>query len=405
LGFHVEVDFAGFPFFAGFGQEGGDEAQEGGFVGKEAGDAGAAFDFLVHAFERVGRAHFLLVRGGQGKNREALRQVFLQPGGEVGRAFGVVGDDLLEPQFGGGAAGRVEDAADGAGDLGALIQARDIGLGVLLEMELAALPRDRRKDGGAGGLEAAVVVADDELDAAEAALSEALKEGSPVNFGFAQGDTDAEEGAFAVGADAQGDEDGAVAELAVLADFFVAGIQDEIGKGSKGALAPFLEFRVEELGALADLGGTDGCAAELFDDGGDFAGGDALNVHFCQREFEGLFGAAALFEGRGVKLQAAADLRDVEGDGAEAGGEGFVFEAVGVACAGFGALVRLGLEGLRPLGAHGLIDEQAEAFGEAFGALFRDELQDGVQEIRIGVVGHVWFCGWLCLRHPNRKPE
>jgi hypothetical protein len=218
-----------------------------------------------------------------------------------------------------------------------------------------------------------------------------------MNFGFAQSDTDAEEGAFAVGADAQGDEDGAVEKLAVLADFFIAGIQDEIGKGGEGAGAPFLEFRVEELGALADLGGTDGRAAELFDDGGDFAGGDALDVHFCQREFEGLFGAAALFEGGGIKLQAAADLRDVEGDGAEAGGEGFVFEAVGVTRAGFGALVRLGVEGLGALRAHGLIDEEAEAFGEALGALFRDELQDGVQEIRIGAVGPVWFeVGCVC---------
>jgi hypothetical protein len=31
-------------------------------------------------------------------------------------------------------------------------------------------------------------------------------------------------------------------------------------------------------------------------------------------------------------------------------------------------------------------------------------LQDVVQEIRLGVVGHVWFVCWMCLRHPNRKP-
>ena len=54
--FHVEVNFAGFPFVAGFAEEGGDEAQEGGFIGEEAGDAGAAFEFLVDAFERVGGA-------------------------------------------------------------------------------------------------------------------------------------------------------------------------------------------------------------------------------------------------------------------------------------------------------------------------------------------------------------
>jgi hypothetical protein len=37
------------------------------------------------------------------------------------------------------------------------------------------LPRDGGKDGGAGGLEADMIVADDELDAVQAALVEALK--------------------------------------------------------------------------------------------------------------------------------------------------------------------------------------------------------------------------------------
>ena len=38
-----------------------------------------------------------------------------------------------------------------------------------------------------------------------------------------------------------------------------------------------MEFGVEAFGAVADLGGTDGRAAEFLDDGGDFAGGDALD--------------------------------------------------------------------------------------------------------------------------------
>jgi len=50
-------------------------------------------------------------------------------------------------------------------DGGPLVQAGDIGLGILLEMELAALPRHRGKDGGTSGAQAGVVVADDELDA------------------------------------------------------------------------------------------------------------------------------------------------------------------------------------------------------------------------------------------------
>jgi len=36
--------------------------------------------------------------------------------------------------------------------------------------------------------------------------------------------------------------------------------------------------------------------------------------------------------------------------------------------------------------------------------LVSQELQDVAQEFRIGVVGHVMFSCWMCLRHPNRKP-
>ena len=54
-------------------------------------------------------------------------------------------------------------------------------------------------------------------------------------------------------------------------------------------------------GALADLRGTDGVAAELFDDGGDFAGGDALHIHFGQGQFEGLLAADAFFQGVGIE--------------------------------------------------------------------------------------------------------
>lgn len=82
-----------------------------------------------------------LVSDREGENREAHRQVVLHPGGEFGSATGIVSDDLLEPQLGGRTIGAVKDAADGAGDFGWLIQPRDMGLGVLQEMELAPLPR------------------------------------------------------------------------------------------------------------------------------------------------------------------------------------------------------------------------------------------------------------------------
>lgn len=206
-----------------------------------------------------------------------------------------------------------------------------------------------------------------------------MEEGAPVDFGFTEGDAHAEEGAFAVGGDTHGDQDGTIEQLAVLADFFIPGIDHEIGIVGERPRAPFVEFDVEELGAGADLGRADGGAAEFFDDRGDFPGRDALDVHFGESEFEGLFTTAALFEGGGVEVQIAPDLWNVKGNGAEAGGEGFVLKTIGVTGASERAFVGFGLEGLGPFDVHGLIDEQADAFGEAIGALFGDQLQNVVQ--------------------------
>ena len=41
--------------------------------------------------------------------------------------------------------------------------------------------------------------------------------------------------------------------------------------------------------------------------------------------------------------------------------------------------------------AHGFVDQQADAFGQAIGALLGQKLQNGVQEFRIGLVGHWGF--------------
>jgi hypothetical protein len=98
-----------------------------------------------------------------------------------------------------------------------------------------------------------------------------------------------------------------------------------------------------------------------------------LDVHFSHGEFEGLRRADAFFQGAGIEFSFAPDLRDAEGDGADAAGEGFGFVAVGVAFAGVGALVGLGLEDFMAFDAQGFVDEDAEAFGEAGVALFSQE--------------------------------
>src|ERR1039458_3891053 len=59
---------------------------------------------------------------------------------------------------------------------------------------------------------------------------------------------------------------------------------------------------------------------------------------------------------------------------------------------GLGAFVGLGLESLRAFLAHGFVDQEADAFGQAArDALVSQELQNGVQEFRIGSVGRHGF--------------
>jgi len=64
-----------------------------------------------------------------------------------------------------------------------------------------------------------------------------------------------------------------------VADLFVTGVEDDIGEGGEWPGAPAFQFDIEARSAVADVGGGDGGAAEFFEDGGDFAGGNALHIH------------------------------------------------------------------------------------------------------------------------------
>ncbi len=65
--------------------------------------------------------------------------------------------------------------------------------------------------------------------------------------------------------------------------------------------------------------------------------------------------------------------------------QGLGFEAVGVALAGVGASVGLSLERVGAFLAHGFIDKQTDAFGEAARAFFIEELKNSIQEFRIAL--------------------
>jgi hypothetical protein len=276
---------------------------------------------------------------------------------------------MIEAGLSRGEIGAIEDGADVGSHAGAPIETGNISLGVLLEVELATLPGNRGEDGGTGRGEAWMGIADDE---GEAVKPSGLKRGqkvAPVNLGLAEGGADTENGAFPIGADPDGDEDGAVQELATLSDFFVSGVQDHVGTASQRAITPGLEFGIEFGGSGADLGGTDGMATEFLDDFGNFAGRDALDIHLGQGEHEGSFAADAFFQSAGIKVHTIAHLGNAELDGTDTGGEGFGFEPVGAAQAAIAPFVGTGLEDGAALLHHGLINEEAQALGKAGRAL------------------------------------
>src|SRR5512144_2042708 len=96
------------------------------------------------------------------------------------------------------------------------------------EVELAALPDGTRQDGAAGGLQPSMVVTDDEADAAHAAVDQVVEEGSPVDFGFRRIAGDAEHAPSPVRSDADGGEQGGIADHAAVAQLLVAGVEQEI---------------------------------------------------------------------------------------------------------------------------------------------------------------------------------
>lgn len=188
-----------------------------------------------------------------------------------------------------------------------------------------------------------MIVADDELSAMETALLKGGEEVAPVGLCFAQGDADAQDGTVARDIDADGHEDGAIEDDTVAADLFVAGIEDEIriGELGQGTVAPEIEFLIELSGGAADLGRGDlQGAGELAKNGGDSASGNALDVHFGNGESQSAFAALTALESRGIKIELAADLRDIDGQFAQAGLKGLWLETIGVAFASGGTLIR-----------------------------------------------------------------
>ena len=122
--------------------------------------------------------------------------------------------------------------------------------GVLREVELTALPDGAGQDGAAGGLQPGMVVADDEADAAHAAADQAVEESSPMNFGFREGSQETPKHAPSpVRSDADGGEQGGIADHAAVTQLLVAGVEEEIVDLAQRPAAPGGEFLVQQSGS------------------------------------------------------------------------------------------------------------------------------------------------------------
>ncbi len=171
------------------------------------------------------------------------------------------------------------------------IYAQHIGLGILLKMELAALPGHGGKNGLACGGHAWMSIADDERGATQAACDQQGKEGAPMDLSLTQRYADAKDSALAI--HAVGDEHCAVHEQAAMAHLLVTSFEDKIRARFQLAVAPELEFHIELGRAGAHLRGADLMATKLLNDLGDFARRDALHIHLRHRESARLLAAHA----------------------------------------------------------------------------------------------------------------
>ena len=91
-----------------------------------------------------------------------------------------------------------------------------------------------------------------------------------------------------------------------------------------------------------------------------------------------MFAPLAFFQSRGIEFNRAAHLGDIEFYRAQASVIVFVFKTIGMALALFGALIRLGLQGVGSFDNHGFVNEDAQDFGQSIEAVVQQELHNRV---------------------------
>ncbi len=131
----------------------------------------------------------------------------------------------------------------------------------------------------------------------DAALFERREKLPPMHLRLGERHTAPQDGSMAVGLDADCDQDGAVADASSDTNFLIASVDDEVFDRIDGPVSPGLEFFIEQLRCVADLGAGDFQATELGGDLGDLSGRNSLGIHLRDGQFESSFASLAPFQG------------------------------------------------------------------------------------------------------------
>ena len=178
-----------------------------------------------------------------------------------------------------------------------------------------------------------------------------------------------------------------------MPDFFVSGVEDQVGDLAERPVPPGGQLLVEFGGGPADLGGGDLEAAELLDDLGDLPGADSLDVSLGDGQGHGPFAAHSPVEALGVEgpplvVVVVASLRDPQVYLTHSSPEGLRLESVRVPLTVGRSLMRLGLQSLLSLDLHGTVHDDGIGRGHGRRAMLDQGCRDGFKEDGLRLDGH-----------------
>ena len=248
-------------------------------------------------------------------------------------------------------------------------------------MEVAALPGNRREHGLPRRLHSRVVVTHYQRHAVHAPIHQAREERPPVNLGFASRNRHPDHLALACGIDSYSLQYCGIYDGTVHADSLIFRIYVENRIASKGPLPEQPYLLVERLRRIRHLRGTDFEPAHFFEDVLHLAGGDSLDVHLRHGERQRPLGTKPLCQRSRVEV-AVPCLRYRQDHGSGAHFDRLRLEAVGVAQAAFGTLVRTRVQECLPFQAHRLVHGHPEEFHQKIGSL----VDQGFQNCRVKTI-------------------